>query len=80
MDVSKSMQGEKFEEAKAAAEAFLDNVPDDVYVGLVTFADDVTVAQEPTRDTDSVRSALEPLLPPPATRGRPLKWPLRRLV
>ena len=68
MDVSKSMQGEKFEEAKAAAEAFLDNVPDDVYVGLVTFADDVTVAQEPTRDTDSVRSALESLELSPKTR------------
>ena len=41
MDVSNSMEGEKFEEAKAAANAFLDKVPDDVYVGLVTFADDV---------------------------------------
>jgi tight adherence protein B len=61
MDVSKSMAGRKFDEALAAADAYLDNVPDDVYVGLVTFADDVTVVQEPTRDTDAVRDALSTL-------------------
>jgi tight adherence protein B len=58
MDVSKSMEGTKFEEAMAAANAFLDEVPEDVYVGLVTFADDVTLVQKPTQDTESVRSAL----------------------
>ena len=61
MDVSRSMAGQKFEEAKAAADAFLDEVPDDVHVGLVTFADEVTVAHEPTRDLDSLRSALDAL-------------------
>ena len=61
MDVSKSMQGNKFEEAKAAAEAFLDKVPDDVYVGLVTFADDVTVVKQPTQDTGAVREVLDSL-------------------
>jgi tight adherence protein B len=61
MDVSKSMSGEKFEGAKKAAEAFLDKVPEDVFVGLVTFADDVTVAHEPTRDTDAVREVLSSL-------------------
>src|SRR3954468_570934 len=61
MDVSASMSGTKFEEAKAAANAFLDEVPSDVEVGLVTFAGDVTVAQAPTQDTDAVRKALDGL-------------------
>ena len=61
MDVSNSMKGSKFEEAKAAAEAFLDAVPEDVYVGLVTFAKDVQVVSRPTQDTDSVRAALDSL-------------------
>ena len=68
MDVSKSMEGDKFEEAKAAAEAFLDEVPEDVFVGLVTFADDVEVAHEPTKDMDSVRSVLDSLELAPKTR------------
>ena len=33
----------------------------------------------PTDLSDAEWAALEPLLPPPATRGRPLKWP-RRLM
>ena len=68
MDVSNSMAGEKFEEAKAAADAFLDRLPDGMNVGLVTFADDVTVAHEPTRDTDAVRAAVEALELSPRTR------------
>ena len=61
MDVSNSMKGSKFEEAKAAADAYLDAVPKDVYVGLVTFAKDVTVVSKPTQDTGSVRDALDGL-------------------
>lgn len=68
MDVSKSMSGTKFEEAKAAAHAFLDEVPEDVFVGLVTFADDVEVAHEPTRNTQSVRAVLDTLELSPKTR------------
>ena len=68
MDVSNSMKGDKFEAAKAAAEAFLDEVPEDVFVGMVTFADDVTVAHEPTKDLDSVRSVLDSLELTPRTR------------
>ena len=68
LDVSNSMEGEKFEEAKAAADAFLDEVPEDVFVGLVTFADDVTVAHEPTKDLDSVRSVIDSLELAPKTR------------
>ncbi len=61
MDVSKSMQGDKFDEAKAAATVFLDTVPDDVNVGLVTFASDVTLAQSPTTDHTAVQSAIDGL-------------------
>ena len=68
LDVSNSMEGEKFEEAKAAADAFLDEVPEDVFVGLVTFADDVTVAHEPSKDLDSVRSVIDSLELAPKTR------------
>ncbi len=41
IDVSKSMTGERFEAAQNAALTYLDTVPDDVYVGIVTFASDV---------------------------------------
>ena len=47
MDTSNSMRGERIEAAQAAAHTFLDTVPDDVYVGIVTFDSDVTPALEP---------------------------------
>ncbi len=51
MDVSKSMaRNGRFTEAKRAADVFLDSAPKDVYVGIVTFANDVKVAQAPTLD------------------------------
>src|SRR3954469_11725792 len=61
LDVSASMKGSKFDEAKTAAQVFLDNVPADVKVGLVTFADDVTEVQAPTTDRGAVRDALDGL-------------------
>ncbi len=62
LDVSNSMRREgKFEGAKEAALAYLDNVPGDVSVGLVTFARDVRVAQPPTEDIDQVRAAIDGL-------------------
>ena len=39
IDNSKSMRGDRFAAAKAAAYTFLDEVPADVWVGLVTFGD-----------------------------------------
>ena len=51
IDVSNSMRREnRFEEAQQAAKAFLDAAPDDLYIGIVTFANDVTVAQAPSLD------------------------------
>ena len=40
----------RFEAAKAAAQTFLESVPDDVAVGIVTFDGEVTTALEPTTD------------------------------
>lgn len=51
IDVSSSMRTDnRFGEAQRAAKAFLDAAPDDLYVGIVTFAGRVTVAQEPSLD------------------------------
>ena len=51
MDVSNSMKaGGKFIEAKKAAQIFLDSAPKDLYVGIVTFAGKVSVAQKPSLD------------------------------
>ncbi len=62
LDVSDSMAvGGRFEQAKAAAKAFLSAVPDDVKVGLVTFAGGVTVVQEPTTDTAALGTAIDGL-------------------
>ncbi|MEM7348679.1 MAG: vWA domain-containing protein, partial [Chloroflexota bacterium] len=44
IDTSGSMEGEKLEQAKAAANVFLDNMPPQNQVGLVTFDDTVNYA------------------------------------
>ena len=58
IDVSGSMKGAKFEAAQQAADLFLDTAPDDLYVGVVTFAAGVSVAQKPTLDHDAAKSAI----------------------
>ena len=51
IDVSNSMRKQnRFAEAQQAAKAFLDAAPEDLYIGIVTFANDVTVAQAPSLD------------------------------
>src|SRR5690606_28483101 len=50
IDTSNSMRGARFAAAKQAAGAFLSTVPDDVRVGVVSYAGEVVVAQEPTLD------------------------------
>ena len=67
IDVSKSMTGERFAAAQAAALTFLDTVPDDVYVGIVTFANDVTGAVVPTQDRDQARAVIDELELTPQT-------------
>src|SRR5690348_5435130 len=62
IDTSNSMAADnKFTEAKQAANAFLDTVPADVYVGIVTFAGHVQVAQAPTLDRQASKDVIDGL-------------------
>jgi tight adherence protein B len=58
IDTSRSMNGDRFAAAKAAAETFLDTVPSDVYVGITTFDSHVTAALAPTLDRDAAREVV----------------------
>jgi len=62
IDTSDSMarQG-RFEAAQAAANEFLDTVPADVEVGIVTFDGEVTTALEPTTDRGAARAVVSGL-------------------
>ncbi|NYI46886.1 tight adherence protein B [Nocardioides aromaticivorans] len=62
IDTSQSMarQG-RFAAAKEAAATYLDTVPADVEVGIVTFDNDVAVALEPTTDRDAARTVVDGL-------------------
>ncbi|MDP9443233.1 MAG: type II secretion system F family protein, partial [Actinomycetota bacterium] len=61
LDVSNSMAGAKFTAAKEAAAAFIDTAPEDLSIGLVTFAGEVTTVQTPTTDHGSVEGAIATL-------------------
>ncbi len=58
IDTSNSMRGDRIAAAEAAAQSFLDTVPDDVYVGVVTFDSDITQDVLPTLDRDEARAAV----------------------
>jgi Ca-activated chloride channel family protein len=64
MDTSRSMLNDdvsptRIEAARAAADAFLEEIPDRFQVGLVTFAAAPSVEALPTTDQEVVRSALK---------------------
>ncbi len=61
IDTSKSMEGDRFEAAKTAAREFINAVPDNLEVGIVTFASDVTTALPPTKDRAAASSVLDGL-------------------
>jgi len=61
IDTSNSMKGDRITEAKAAATTFLDTVPDNVQVGIVTFDDSVVVRQKPSLDRDASRAVISAL-------------------
>lgn len=62
LDASNSMKGGgKFAAATQAINAFLDSAPDDVAIGLVAFAGDISSTVAPTVDHADVRQALEDL-------------------
>jgi Ca-activated chloride channel family protein len=68
VDTSRSMLSEdvrptRLAAAKAAAQAFLERVPDELRVGVVTFAGDVQVAAFPSHDRDRVRASIRALGP-----------------
>jgi Flp pilus assembly protein TadB/Mg-chelatase subunit ChlD len=58
VDTSGSMGAAGIDQARVAAERFLEVVPADVSVGLVTFADEALLQVSPTTDRDAVRAAL----------------------
>lgn len=61
IDTSNSMRGARFTAARTAAQAFVRSVPDDVYVGVVGFDDDVAVLLDPTQDRAEARDVIESL-------------------
>jgi tight adherence protein B len=67
IDVSKSMEGDKFAAAQDAARAYVAAAPDDVYIGLVTFASEVTTVEAPTQNHDDLDAAISSLELSPAT-------------
>jgi Ca-activated chloride channel family protein len=71
-DVSRSMEADdvsptRLDAARAAAERFLDQVPDELRVGLVAFSDSAQSLASPTTEHDEVQDALEALAPLSAT-------------
>jgi tight adherence protein B len=61
IDTSDSMKGPKIAAAKAAALTYLDAVPDNVQVGIVTFDNDVVVRLKPGLDRDAARAVINGL-------------------
>lgn len=68
LDVSRSMRGAPLAAARDAALLFLETVPDDVRVGLVTFAGSVRQPVAPTTDRDAVAGAVEEIVLGAGTR------------
>ncbi|HET9186973.1 MAG TPA: type II secretion system F family protein [Acidothermaceae bacterium] len=61
VDISGSMQGAGIDGAKAAANTFLDAVPSDVKVGLVTVSTTATLVAAPTTDRAALRAKVSAL-------------------
>ncbi|MGH8969502.1 MAG: type II secretion system F family protein [Actinomycetes bacterium] len=61
IDVSQSMRGPRIADAQAAARTFLETVPADVLVGLVTFGKLAETVQAPTEDRAAVALLVDQL-------------------
>jgi tight adherence protein B len=61
IDTSNSMKGARITEAKAAALTYLQTVPANVEVGIVTFDNAVTVRQKPSLDRAASRAVINGL-------------------
>lgn len=57
-DISGSMAGAPIKAARSAADVYLEQLPEDVSTGLVTFADDVTLVAAPQSDREIITTAL----------------------
>ena len=68
LDASNSMEGEKLAAATSAIDAFLAAAPEDVQIGLVTFAGKVQQTIEPTSDHQSIADELEQVQLKPGTK------------
>lgn len=68
LDASNSMEGEKLAAATSAIDSFLKSAPEDVQIGLVTFAGSVQQTIEPTTDHQSVVDALDQVQLAPGTK------------
>lgn len=61
IDTSNSMEGARIGAAKAAALTYLESVPANVEIGIVTFDNEVVVRQPPSRDRDALRAVIDGL-------------------
>jgi len=61
IDTSDSMAGAPFAAALDAARSFIALAPDDVRIGIVSFAGDAQVVESPTTDKDALRSSVAEL-------------------
>lgn len=61
IDTSKSMKGERFAAAQAAAREFISSAPADVLLGVVTFDSDVETALPPTQDRAAALAVVDAL-------------------
>jgi tight adherence protein B len=61
IDTSNSMAGTRIAAAKDAAVKYLETVPLNVEIGIVTFDNDVTVRVKPTRDRDALLAVINGL-------------------
>jgi tight adherence protein B len=61
IDTSDSMKGARIAAAKTAALTYLDTVPANVSVGLLTFDNDVVLRQAPSTDRTAIRDAINGL-------------------
>jgi tight adherence protein B len=68
IDTSNSMEGGRFFGAKQAAREFITSVPDDVRVGIVTFAGEVTTVLPPGNDRAAALAVVDGLTLSKGTR------------
>lgn len=58
IDTSGSMQGEKIDTAKKASLALIDQIPDGIDIGIISFENTVNVLLEPSSDKEAARAAV----------------------